>query len=329
MNSNQGVRFDRSCSGLGLSYPANCEHVRSLREDGFVVVDRFLPEDILTNLDHACTDLKRRWPGITEPDQSERHPPGWTEVPGLIESLRLVEQLSLHPLARFLAGEILGPDFELASAGELDIKGAEESQAHCGWHTDFIWIPKLPYPRQVFWLACYYFLSDIDESSGPLTVMPRSHRFDHPPDASANDEIGRGKVLPGARTLTGRAGTAVFFNNEIWHMSPANRSDRPRRMIKLHYKPSWMKSWGGGRAVSQDYRRRQTDPVLQQLCGQSEYDDVDWQYGTDAGTERYPAFLPACGEDDLIDWETRFRTEAAAFPPYPSRATGDHATDHR
>jgi hypothetical protein len=295
-----------AASPSGASAPLGAHQaatiLQTLELEGYVVVQDCLPSDVVRVLHDHCRHLEERHGQLGQGSASERHPPGWTEIPRLIERCPPALHLATHPLARYLASDVLGPDFELASACELDIKNPGEPLAHCGWHTDFIWIPKLSYPKQVFWLACYYFLSDIDLTSGPLVVLPGSHRFDRPPDPGINDESGRGLPLPGARALTGRAGTAAFFNNEIWHMSAANRSDRARRMIKIHYKPSWMKPWGGGRAISPAFSAGRTDPVLRQLLGLAEYDDVEWQYGTDAHSSRYPASMEACEAEAIADW---------------------------
>jgi ectoine hydroxylase-related dioxygenase (phytanoyl-CoA dioxygenase family) len=267
----------------------------TVNEKGYLMVEGVLSEVKLKELRKAYDAQLLRL--LEEPARAsdDRHPEGWFEIARIFERDVTFEFLMDLPLALELAVRVIGPDVELASTGELDHKLPGQSSSFCGWHTDFIWISHLPYPRQVFWLACYYLLDNLDGDMGPLTVLPGSHRFDHPPGKELNDAEGRGTMLEGAIPLTGCAGTGLFFNNEIWHMSPPNLSSRPRRIIKVHYKPSWMKQWGGRRQPTDEYAKRQLSPARRQLLGAYGYDDVPWQYGQDVKSSRYPVmnFLTA------------------------------------
>lgn len=195
------------------------------------------------------------------------------------------------------AGCVIGPDLDLASGGELDYKAPGRRSNFCGWHSDFTWIVSLPYPRQVFWIGCYFFIDDITPEVGPLSVIPGTHRSSGPPprdyNTSADDpDHPEGYPCPidDAFDVVGPAGSCLMLNIELWHMSRPNQSDRPRKLVKVHYKPPWMKVWGGGREYTEEFAERQTEPIRRQLAGTTPYDKVPWSFAPSEAQlmERYP-----------------------------------------
>lgn len=257
--------------------------VESLQKDGFARLDNHLDPSQLSALSVEAAGLFER-PEIL----SDRHPAGWLEVGQPLELSALYRELLRDPVPCAAAVALLGPDIELANGGELDQKVPESPTSWCGWHSDFIWMGYLPRPRPFFWLSAYYFIEDVDVDSGPVWVMPGSHRWEAEPQAGEDDPTGGGRLLEGSQPLTGKAGTLYLMNNEIWHMSPPNRSERPRVIFKLHFKPGWTKWHGKGREPSKKLRDMQVDPPAQQLLAVFDHDDVPWQHGEDVRMSRYP-----------------------------------------
>lgn len=140
--------------------------------------------------------------------------------------------LALHPqlfpkMADVWDGNIrlLGTDY-LASP-----PGARPS---LGWHNDVI---KHDYPSIAVGdsiLRCHLLvmLTDVGPEEGPTIVLPGSHRWQQGTQLP-EEWIGRTdpEALPGHVAITGRAGTAWFFNTRITHAQSPNDSDRWRRML--------------------------------------------------------------------------------------------------
>lgn len=257
--------------------------VSALRTDGYAVVGAHVSSEI-ARLRLLADDAFAR----ADVPHLHRHPEGWDEVMKVAEIAEEFRPLLFDPVAVAAAVALLGPDIELASTGELDRKRPMSQQAFCGWHNDFTWMRFVNRPRPFYWLAAYFFLSDITESSGPVWVLPGSHLAADEPDIEHNYADGRGRLLEGAVPIVGPAGTMVLLNNEIWHMSPPNESAQDRIMFKAHFKPSWMRPWGLGRAPSREFAGTQDEPAAKQLLGGYDYDSVPWDYGRDATIARYP-----------------------------------------
>ena len=251
--------------------------------DGYAVIPGYLPTAQASALLEDANAILH-----DEATHSGRHPPGWAESIGVAERSPLFGDLLFDPLLVATYIHAVGPDIELASAGELDAKAPNSPATGCGWHNDFIWMPYVRRPRPFFWLAAYYFLDDISPESGPLWVMPGSHAWPDEPGPEMDNADGCGREIEGSQMITGPAGTVLLVNNEIWHMSPPNVSSAARVMFKVHLKPTWMKPWGHGRAPSSTFIESKTATHEQQLLGAYEYDEVDWQYGRDLDEARFP-----------------------------------------
>ncbi|MES2462761.1 MAG: phytanoyl-CoA dioxygenase family protein [Armatimonadota bacterium] len=110
------------------------------------------------------------------------------------------------------------------------------------WHQDETYIPTRDRTLTGAWIA----LDDATSENGGLWVIPGSHRagylyperpetdpdeFDHADEAYGFDESTKVPVEV-------KAGTVVFFNGYLLHMSYKNRSDVYRRVLVNHYMSS-------------------------------------------------------------------------------------------
>ena len=108
------------------------------------------------------------------------------------------------------------------------------------WHQDAPYWPVLkPQTPVSAWIA----LDDVDESNGCMWMVPGSHKWgnhiktleSNPPEAFF--EIGQ-KFPERDVTIIPwpvRRGEVSFHHSMTWHGSHANKSDRPRRAIALHF----------------------------------------------------------------------------------------------
>lgn len=253
-----------------------------LSSEGYALIPGHLDESLLREVTEECSSLLKRG------KNTGRHPDSWDEISNVGNDSLLLAKVILDPVVLALAVLQLGPDVELASPGEIDRKLPRSDANECGWHADFTWMPFVPRPRPFFWLTAYLFLTDITEESGPLWVVPGSHRWVAEPDDRVVCWAEGGNQIPGTRSLTGPAGTLMLFNNEIWHRSPPNVSDTDRLVLRVHLKPSWMKGWGHGHFDPEGALMAINEPYARQVTGRQDYDDVPWEYGDDATFARFP-----------------------------------------
>ena len=142
-----------------------------------------------------------------------------------------------HPGILAILKALWGPSIRF-DVSKLNLKAAGYG-APVEWHQDWAF-----YPHTNDDLAAVgIMIADVDESNGPLMVIPGSHRgpiFDH------HDEQGffcgaidprRGEVdFSRAVKLTGPAGAITIHHARTVHGSAANTSGRPRRLLLHQYR---------------------------------------------------------------------------------------------
>lgn len=240
--------------------------IELMTRDGYVLMEDALPAGQLAALSAAYDEqlaLHPRKEGALR-----------VEVPRLVERDERFETLMDNSPVFEVARAILGYDIELASGGELDHKFAG-TPAYIGWHSDFRWMTNVPLPRQNFWIRATYFLGDVGDDTGPFTLLPGTHtRHDPCPETPGGQQPSH---TQGQIGITGRAGSCLINNTEIWHTNSPNTGPNDRRLIMMLYKHAWMKSWQDGYEVSNEFASRQSDPLRRQLCGL-----VPWHQGEGA-----------------------------------------------
>jgi phytanoyl-CoA hydroxylase len=112
-----------------------------------------------------------------------------------------------------------------------------------GWHQDF---PAWPILQPADLISAWVALDDAEIDNGAMWMVPGSHRWGKVPlqtkenFALKYDE----NYLPEGVTvkpepLIVKKGEVAFHHCMTWHGSPANKTDRPRRAIAVHYMPGY------------------------------------------------------------------------------------------
>ena len=133
---------------------------------------------------------------------------------------------------------ILGDDCHLMSQNALRNKPGE---GVTGWHVDDRVMFPVPDgaerhdPRirvPCFVINLLIPLTDVDELEfGPTQVVPGSHYSGQGPNRKEDPSFeGRGPL-----SLTGKAGIAYMFHNQVWHRGHPNSSDRVRYLGGVTY----------------------------------------------------------------------------------------------
>jgi ectoine hydroxylase-related dioxygenase (phytanoyl-CoA dioxygenase family) len=84
-------------------------------------------------------------------------------------------------------------------------------------------------------------LCDVDERNGAPRVVPGSHRWPRLPSADLADTK---LPHPLEIKMTGPAGSALFFDGNLWHSGTRNSSDAPRPVLHSGFMCRHSDSWG-------------------------------------------------------------------------------------
>ena len=206
--------------------------------DGYLVLERRLPEDVLATLHAEIARYEAKARGLTEGtdelDLEDSHRPDAPRVrriklPHTHSEIFAQLMRSDHVLAP--VRDLIGPDLRLHTT-KLNMKSAGYGAA-VEWHQDFAFYPHTNDDV----LAVGVILDDMTEENGPLMVFPGSHRgpiHDHHQDGffvGAMDLARDGYDMADAVPLMGPAGSISIHHGRIVHGSALNRSTRARRIL--------------------------------------------------------------------------------------------------
>ncbi len=141
-----------------------------------------------------------------------------------------------HPGIIAVLRDLWGPDIRFDTA-KLNMKSAGFGAA-VEWHQDWAF-----YPHTNDDLAAVgVMMDDMTMASGPLLIVPGSHRgpvFDHHADGvfcGAMDPTREECDYAGAIPLTGKAGSITVHHVRAVHGSAPNTSDRDRRLLLFQFR---------------------------------------------------------------------------------------------
>jgi ectoine hydroxylase len=213
---------------------------RQYFEEGYLLVERAIPANILGRLQKAADELVERSRRVTASDKVfDLEPDHKPENPRL---RRVSSPQDQHPVFWELASEsvlpdiiadLVGPDVKFHHS-KLNFKWKKGGQ-EVKWHYDICSWPHTDYSP----LTVGVYLHDCDMEQGPLAVIPRSHDMELFNQYGANGEwLGfipekdlKRLDLSSAKYLTGPAGSITIHNCRSVHGSPANNSDVGRPLL--------------------------------------------------------------------------------------------------
>ena len=144
-----------------------------------------------------------------------------------------------NPLLLAFAERIMGPFVQLDNLSLVGFPTVEPADARgkvSGWHRDrWAKVPDGVYERPLAINAISYF-QDLDELSGPLRVIPGSHR-----EPLTMDPPERGRPHPEERIVSLQAGDVVFIHNALLHSGTPNTSGKTRFFFSLYYNLTWLR----------------------------------------------------------------------------------------
>lgn len=170
----------------------------------------------------------------------------------VFDCLSRLERL-VEPAKQFLGSDVYIHQFKINAKVALEGDQWE-------WHQDFLYWQKednMPTPRV---LTAVLFIEDVNEFNGPMLIIPRSHLEGvvdidvHQRHKTANDQSSWSRTLTAdlkykidkdilkqlleknsIRSVTGPAGTVMFFHGNLFHASGNNLSPWDRYTVFVSY----------------------------------------------------------------------------------------------
>ena len=220
----------------------NPDDVASYREEGYLVVPDVLSESELDVVRLELAELIEKASGVTEndavydlEDSHTRETPKVRRIKSPEAVMPSVAALVRHPALVEILTQLIGPGVRFQT-GKLNMKSAGDGSA-VEWHQDWAFYPHTNDDL----LAVGIMLDDVDETNGPLRVLPGSHRgviHDHHANGffcGAIDPIESPIDFSPAIPLMGTAGSMTFHHVRAVHGSAPNRSARSRNLLLFQF----------------------------------------------------------------------------------------------
>jgi hypothetical protein len=249
----------RSNPKRAFTVHASREDVLHLVEEGFLIKRGLISASGVRRLRSALSDV------LNAEESRQRNPAdgcfGSPYLRYLIDKHNAFLSLFKLKPTLSIARAVLGPQvkFEEITARVTDFSAQSSATP---WHIHLRVVPDpLPpffsYPHAV---ECLLYLDDIDEESGPLCVLPGSHR-------RMNEVYPLGDITdkPTQEILCFKAGDCLVMHPNLWHRAlPSVRKSGLRRLIIFGYFPSWV---GGDERGS---RRPEKNVLAELRCHRNE-----------------------------------------------------------
>ena len=211
------------------------EQVETYREQGYLLVEDVIDQELLERLRRATHEMIDRSRAVTASDAvfdlDEGHSaerPRLTRIKQPHLNVPGFDEVLHAPKVKAALQALLGPAVRLQTT-KLNTK-APGGGAAVEWHQDWAFYPHTNDDL----LAVGLMLEDVDEANGPLMVIPGTHKG--PVLSHAVNGVFAGAIDPAdplferdkAVTLTGRAGSMTVHHVRLLHGSAPNMSDRAR-----------------------------------------------------------------------------------------------------
>ncbi len=221
-----------------MSEILNDAQIAFYRDNGYLVLERHLPEDILENIrseimrfEIEAREMTASNDRLDLEDSHTKEDPRLRRIklPHKISDFMCELMYSDHILAP--ARDLIGPNLRLHTS-KLNMKSAGYGAA-VEWHQDYAFYPHTNDDI----LAIGVIIDDMQSENGPLMVYPGSHKgqvYDHHVDgvfagAFVPEQVGLNPR--DAVELKGPAGSISIHHGRIVHGSALNTSERSRRIL--------------------------------------------------------------------------------------------------
>lgn len=210
-------------------------HRKSFQEEGYMILERVLPEDQL--------DLLREEVNVAIEDMHKEMDAKGTDTLGINHrGKRYFAPHRYRQTAPFVFGEIMKQVCEATLGSNahlfLDqyvVKAAEKGMSF-GWHQDSGYLEN---PYHDPYITCWTTLDDVTVENGTVYLLPYSHCgihtwVRHIKDPETNDMVGYFGDDPGIPVIV-PAGSIAIFSSLVFHRSGMNTTPNMRRVYLTQY----------------------------------------------------------------------------------------------
>jgi ectoine hydroxylase-related dioxygenase (phytanoyl-CoA dioxygenase family) len=194
----------------------------TLAADGFAIVPRLLDPAAVRTARQELTEILEFTPWGRDDFEGR----STRRVYALFAKTRRLDAAATDPLVLGVLDEVLG-HYQLSAPTAIEVGPGQVAQP---LHFDG---GIYPVPRRYGEVVVTVMLAldDFTEANGATRVVRGSHRWDE--ERPADDASTVAAEMP--------AGSALFYLGRTWHGAGANRTDRPRLGVVLHYAASWLR----------------------------------------------------------------------------------------
>ena len=205
----------------------NEDQRRQLDRDGFVLCKNVLSAD---EIEHLRAHLEYLW--VREGNQAGAE--NYIEkdarrLANLMNKGGLFRPILCHAEVLEAARQVLGPKVR------LNMMNARDALPHSGpsqpLHSDSDH-GAMPDGKGYLCFTAIWLLDDFTRANGATRIIPGTHRRGQLPKEALADVLAPhlDEVF-----VEGKAGDVFVFNGHAWHAGGANRTDRTRRAVLVHY----------------------------------------------------------------------------------------------
>lgn len=216
--------------------------VAQFQRDGFLLGDKVLSDEFVERLraDLARVLDDRDNKSVKQPvllrDIGRPPEPIW-QIVNIWEAADTFKDLLCVPRVVEEVGQLTGAKQLRVWHDQIQFKPAGKGGVNM-WHQDWPYWDLLSQPAQV---TAWFALDDVDADNGAMSMVPGSHKW--------GDQVAflhtfkqfedmpaqwNGHKTP-VKLCAAKKGHVHYHHGLTWHGSAANRSDRPRRAIAIHY----------------------------------------------------------------------------------------------
>ncbi len=214
------------------------KQVQQYKQDGYVIVENVVDAATRDAMKSVIKDLIGKAAGLTTHNDIYDLEPSHTAAVPRVRRIKkptqvhpIFDQVLKSPQMVAILKALLGPNVRLHGS-KLNMKDPQYGSP-VEWHQDWAFYPHTNDDL----LAIGVMLEDIDESNGPLLVLPGTHKgpvYDHHVDGrfcGAMDPVNCGLDFSKAVSCPGKAGSCSFHHVRLVHGSAENTSNRPRPLM--------------------------------------------------------------------------------------------------
>jgi hypothetical protein len=198
---------------------------RQLDEDGYVMLDRFMSDDLLDGLRRRIDELYFE-EGCRAGCEFKQEP-GALRLANLVDKGEIFQQVIAMPEILECVAHVLGPEYKL---GSLNARSANPNSNQAQpLHVD---MGALPDEKGYSVCNTIWVLDDFTPENGATRIVPGSHRWGKKPQDELKDPMA---PHPDEVLVLAPAGSVVVMNAHAWHGGTANRTPARRRAIHSFY----------------------------------------------------------------------------------------------